>query len=60
MPTQTIYLRKRVFEKLIDIARREGYIKDGSIKWHSLVNDLLEQAIALYEIGQIKVRKKFY
>lgn len=58
MPSRTVYIRRRVLDKLIEIARREGYVENGVVKWHHVLNELLERAVAMYELGQIKLNKK--
>ena len=58
MPSRTVYIRRHVLDRLIEMARELGYVENGEVKWHSLLNDLLEMAIAMYDLGQIKVRHK--
>ena len=59
MAGRSIYIRKNVMQRLLKLAREAGYVKrDGRIAWQSFMNDLLEKAIALYEMGYIDIRKK--
>lgn len=58
MPSRTVFLRRNVLEKLVEIAEKEGYVENGVIKWHKLLNDLLEYAIASYEMNKDILRKK--
>lgn len=56
MPTKPVFIRKKVLEKLVEIAVREGFVRDGRVMWHHVLNELLERAIALYELGQLKLK----
>ncbi len=58
MPSRTVYLRRSVLNKLIKMAKELGYVENGVVKWHSLLNDLLETAIAMYEAGRLSINKK--
>lgn len=58
MPTKPVFIRAHILEKLVKIAEREGLVtRDGKARWHYVLNELLESAIALYESGMIKIRK---
>ena len=58
MPSRTVYLRRNVLDKLMRMARELGYVENGVVKWHSLLNDLLETVIAMYEAGRLSISKK--
>jgi len=58
MPSRTVYIRRSVLNKLIKMAKELGYVENGVVKWHSLLNDLLEAVIAMYEAGRLNISKK--
>jgi len=58
MPSRTVYIRRKVLDRLIEMSKELGYVENGEIKWHTLLNDLLELAIAMYDLGKIKIRHK--
>jgi len=56
VPTKPIFIRERLYRKLLEIAEREGLRNiDGRPRWHYVLNELLERALALYELGQIRI-----
>lgn len=58
LPTKPIFIRERLYRKLLEIAEKEGLRNiDGGLRWHYVLNELLEQAVALYELGQLRVRR---
>jgi len=58
MPTKPVFIRQHILDRLMEIAEKERiYDRSGKPRWHYVMNELLERAIALYEQGVIKIRR---
>ena len=58
MPTKPVFIRQKVLEQILEITKKEGYVEDGKLKWHYVLNELLERAIALYKLGQLRLKPR--
>jgi len=60
VPTKPVFIRQRILDKIMEITEKEGYVENGKPRWHYVLNELLERAIALYELGQIRLRRESF